>query len=144
MLAHGVGHVDDPGDDPDHGSHGHHDGLPAGAVGPLGPDRALLGPDHALGPAALVPAPRVPVQLGQDAAVHLGRDPVAEFGRDPLVDLRADAFDQALGQRLVITGTKVLQGGRRGGDLIPAIFGHHVLRTFRRPFAATVRTVADE
>ena len=56
------------------GAEGQRDGLAAGAVGPLGPDRAPFGPDHALGPAALVPAPRVPVQLGQDAAPHPGRD----------------------------------------------------------------------
>ena len=158
LLAHGVGHVDDADDDPDqahehdggaargplehnrghrqgdqHGPEGQREGLPAGAVGPLGPHHAPFGPDHASGPAALVPAPRVPVQLGQDAAVHLRRDPVVDLGRDPLVDVRADAFHQALGQRLVIAGAKVLPGGHRGGDLSLAIRGHHALRTFRQP-----------
>jgi hypothetical protein len=104
-----------------------------GPVGPLGPGHALLGPDHALGPAALMPAARVAVQLGQDAAVHLRRDPVIDLGRDALVDLRADAFHEALGQGLVVAGAEVLQGAHRGGDLILAILGHHVLRTFRRP-----------
>ena len=63
-----------------HGPDGHHDRLPTGVVGPFGPGRAQLGPDHALGPAALVPAPCVLVQLRQDAAVHLRRDPAVELG----------------------------------------------------------------
>lgn len=80
----------------------------AGAVSLSGPGHAPFGPDHAFGPAALVPAPGVLVQLDQDAAVHLRRDPVVELGRDPLVDVRADAFHQTLGQCLVIAGAKVL------------------------------------
>jgi hypothetical protein len=71
-----------------------------------------------------VPAPRVPVQLGQDAAVHLGCDPAVDLGRDSLVDLRADAFHETFGQCLVIAGAKVLQGGHRGGDFGLAIRGH--------------------
>jgi len=101
-------------------------------------------PDHASGPAALVPAPRVPVQLGQDAAVHLRRDPGLELGRDPLVDLRADAFHQTLGQCLVIAGAKVLQGGHRGGDLILAIGDHHVLPTFRQLLRQRYGLQADQ
>jgi uncharacterized membrane protein len=168
-LAHAIGHVDDPDDDPDqghehdggqtrgplehdrshrrgdqHGPEGQHDGLPTGVVGPSGPDHALLGPDHVSGPAALVPAPRVPVQLRQDAAVHLRRDPVVDLGRDPLVDLRADAFNQTLGQCLVIAGTKLVHGRHRGGDLSPAICGHHALRTFGQPFPETVRTLGRQ
>src|SRR5580693_2205273 len=68
VLADGVDHVDRPDDDPDqghqhdggqargalehdrgheqgdqHGPEGEHDGLPTGAVGPLGPDHAPFG-----------------------------------------------------------------------------------------------------
>jgi hypothetical protein len=113
-----------------HGPEGQYERLTTGAVGPFGPGHAPFGPDHASGPATLVPAPRVAVQLGQDAAVHLRRDPVVDLGRDPLVDVRADALHQTLGQRLVIAGAKVLQGGHRGSDLSLAICGHHALRTF--------------
>ena len=112
-----------------HRRDGQDEGLPLGAFGPL---VAPLGPDHALGPAALVPAPRVPVQLGQEAAVHFGGNPLVELGRDPLVDVSANPFHQPLGQGLVIAGAEVLQGAHRGGDLSLAVYGHHVLRTCRQ------------
>ncbi len=84
--VHGADHVDDADDDPDQGHQhqgGHawgplkHDrghrqrdqhgpdrqqqGLTGGGVGAFGPQGAALGPVRAPGPAALVPAPRVPV-----------------------------------------------------------------------------------
>jgi hypothetical protein len=86
MLAEGVDHVDDADDDPDqghqheggdarrslehdrghrqrdqHGPDSQQQGLPGRGVGPVGPEGAPLGPVRAPGPAALVPAPRVPI-----------------------------------------------------------------------------------
>jgi hypothetical protein len=167
VLAQGVGHVDGADDDPDEGHEhdggdtrrrrehdrgheqgdrhrppGQQEGLPGGLVHPFGPDFSSFVPGHALGPAALVPAPGVPVQLGQDAAVHLRRDPFADLSRDPFVDVRADALHQPFGQGLVVPGAEVLQGAHRGGDLSLAVYGHHVLRTSRQLLRQTVRLPA--
>ena len=84
------------------------------AAGPQGP---------AAGPAG-VPAAQVLVQSRGHLVVDLSRDTLVDLPGDPVVDLRADAFHQALGQRLLVARAEMLLGCHRCGDLVPAIRVH--------------------